>query len=220
MQTLLTGGSSKSLGLFLGLDCHRFGQLRLHVGLRDGYMEASFLGAAPTPRFPLDMPSRTRCTPLHHLLPSKGKKRDRAVPTPDWRGFAGGDLGSTLVVGSLVAVETVFELMRVSRTCSHGKLSEGLQTNAAGCREPCVDRRDNQRQKKSGPRMQDKGETCSFQDSGMGRRKRRSKWSCQRWRMCVEADGRDTDRQLHISGGLACGKRCQKPGEECSCLGC
>lgn len=150
----------------------------------------------------------------------RGKKRDRAVPTPDWRGFAGGDLGSTLVVGSLVAVETVFELMRVSRTCSHGKLSEGLQTNAAGCREPCVDRRDNQRQKKSGPRMQDKGETCSFQDSRMGRRKRRSKWSCQRWRMCVEADGRDTDRQLHISGGLACGKRCQKPGEECSCLGC
>jgi hypothetical protein len=27
--------------------------------------------------------------------------------------------------------------------------------------------------------------------------------------MCVEADGRDTDRQLHISGGLAYGKRCQ-----------
>lgn len=88
-----------------------------------------------------------------------GEKENRAVPTPDWRVFAGGDLGSTLVVGSVVAVETVFELMRVSRTCSHGKLSEGLQTNAAGCREPCVDRRDNQRQKKSGPRMQDKGET-------------------------------------------------------------
>jgi hypothetical protein len=27
--------------------------------------------------------------------------------------------------------------------------------------------------------------------------------------MCVEADGRDTDRQLHISGGLAYDKRCQ-----------
>jgi hypothetical protein len=38
-------------------------------------IQASFLGMAPPPCFPLDMPSRTRCTPLHHLLPAMGKNK-------------------------------------------------------------------------------------------------------------------------------------------------
>lgn len=194
----------------LGRNCHRFGQLRLHATLRRGYKHRSW-GADPSPRLPLDMPSRTRCTPLHYLLPAMGKKENRAVPTPDWRVFAGGDLGSTLVVGSVVAVDTVFELMRVSRTCSHGKLSEGLANKFCGLPwTVCVDRRDNQ------SRSEDQG--CKTREkhvvfrAGWAREEEETKWPCQRWRMCVEADGRDTDRQLHISGGLECGKRCPVRG--------
>lgn len=111
-------------------------------------IQASFLGGrsitTPSSRHAL-------ANKMYAVTPSAaghGKKENRAVPTPDWRVFAGGDLGSTLVVGSVVAVDTVFELMRVSRTCSHGKLSEGLANKFCGLPwTVCVDRRDNQRQK-------------------------------------------------------------------------